>query len=132
MPCREWFDEQDDGYRDSVIPPSVKARVSVEAAVPMGWREIVGDAGRIISINHYGASASAGTLFSEFGFSGDTVAAAAKESIAAASSTDAPTASRTERPQVDGRSGTRRRRHHQLSLPTSKHHPFGQGSDDHE
>jgi transketolase len=74
-----------------VIPPSVKARVSVEAAVPMGWREIVGDAGRVISINHYGASASAGTLFSEFGFSGDTVAAAAKESIAAASSTDAPT-----------------------------------------
>jgi len=91
MPCREWFDEQDSGYRDSVIPPSVKARVSVEAAVPMGWREIVGDAGRVISINHYGASASAGTLFSEFGFSGDTVAAAAKESIAAASSTDAPT-----------------------------------------
>jgi transketolase len=91
MPCREWFDEQDSGYRDSVIPPTVKARVSVEAAVPMGWREIVGDAGRIVSINHYGASASAGTLFSEFGFSGETVAAAARESLAAASSTEAPT-----------------------------------------
>ena len=56
----------------------------------MGWREIVGDAGRVISINHYGASASAGVLFAEFGFSGETVAAAAKESIAAASATDAP------------------------------------------
>ncbi|HEU5487153.1 MAG TPA: transketolase [Microlunatus sp.] len=90
MPCREWFDEQDQGYRDSVIPPTVKARVSVEAAVPMGWREIVGDAGRVISINHYGASASAGTLFSEFGFSGETVAAAAKESLAAATSDESP------------------------------------------
>jgi transketolase len=90
MPCREWFDDQDDTYRDSVIPPSVRARVSVEAAVPMGWREIVGDAGRIISINHYGASASAGTLFSEFGFSGETVAAAARESIEAASVSDSP------------------------------------------
>jgi transketolase len=90
MPCREWFDEQDQGYRDSVIPPTVRARVSVEAAVPMGWREIVGDAGRVISINHYGASASAGTLFSEFGFSGETVAAAAKESLEAASSTGTP------------------------------------------
>jgi transketolase len=90
MPCREWFDEQDAGYRDSVIPPTVKARVSVEAAVPMGWREIVGDAGRVISINHYGASASAGVLFAEFGFSGETVAAAAKESIVAASSAEAP------------------------------------------
>jgi transketolase len=90
MPCREWFDEQDQGYRDSVIPPTVRARVSVEAAVPMGWREIVGDAGRVISINHYGASASAGTLFSEFGFSGETVAAAAKESLEAASSSETP------------------------------------------
>jgi len=58
--------------------------------VPMGWREIVGDAGRVISINHYGASASAGVLFAEFGFSGETVAAAAKESIVAASSAEAP------------------------------------------
>ena len=49
MPCREWFDEQDQAYRDSVIPPSVTARVSVEAGIAMGWREIVGDAGRIVS-----------------------------------------------------------------------------------
>ena len=91
MPCREWFDEQDAAYRDSVIPPTIRARVSVEAAVPMGWREVVGDAGRIISINHYGASAAAGTLFSEFGFSAETVAAAARESIEAAGSFAAPT-----------------------------------------
>ena len=58
MPCREWFDEQDEEYRNSVIPPDLKARVSVEAGVSMGWRDLVGDAGRIISINHYGASAS--------------------------------------------------------------------------
>ena len=84
MPCREWFDEQDEDYRDSVIPPTVKARVSVEAGVTGGWRDIVGDAGRIISINHYGASASGAKLFEEFGFSGATVVAAAKESLAAA------------------------------------------------
>ena len=81
MPCREWFDEQDQDYRDSVIPPTVKARVSVEAGVSMGWRDLVGDAGRIISIEHYGASASGAMLFEEFGFSADTVVAAAKESL---------------------------------------------------
>ena len=68
MPCREWFDEQDQAYRDSVIPPDVKARVSVEAGVGAGWRDVVGDAGRIISINHYGASAAGAKLFEEFGF----------------------------------------------------------------
>ncbi len=57
MPCLEWFEEQDAAYRDTVLPPSVKARVSVEAGVKQGWREIVGDHGRIISIDHYGASA---------------------------------------------------------------------------
>ena len=58
MPCREWFDEQDQGYKDSVIPPEIRARVSIEAGVGIGWRDLVGDAGRIISINHYGASAA--------------------------------------------------------------------------
>ena len=91
MPCREWFDEQDQAYRDSVFPPTVKARVSVEAGVAQGWRDIVGDAGRIVSIDHYGASASGAKLFEEFGFSGATVAAAARESLAAVDSTDAPT-----------------------------------------
>jgi transketolase len=90
MPCREWFDAQDQGYRDSVIPPEVKARVSVEAGVSMGWRDLVGDAGRVISIDHYGASASGAKLFAEFGFSGETVAAAAKESLEAATSSAAP------------------------------------------
>jgi transketolase len=91
MPCREWFDEQDQGYRDSVIPPHIRARVSVEAAVPTGWRDIVGDAGRIVSIDHYGASAAGALLFEEFGFSGATVASAARESIEAASSATAAT-----------------------------------------
>jgi transketolase len=91
MPCREWFDEQDQSYRDSVIPPTVKARVSVEAGVSQGWRDLVGDAGRIISINHYGASAAGAKLFEEFGFSAETVLAAAKESLEAATSDTAPT-----------------------------------------
>ena len=90
MPCREWFDEQDQAYRDSVIPPDVKARVSIEAGVSAGWRDLVGDAGRIISIDHYGASASGSKLFEEFGFSGAKVVEAARESLAAAGSTDAP------------------------------------------
>jgi len=84
MPCREWFDDQDQGYRDEVLPPKVRARVSVEAGVPMGWRDVVGDAGRIIAIDHYGASADAATLFREFGFTPAAVVAAARESIQAA------------------------------------------------
>jgi transketolase len=91
MPCREWFDEQDQGYKDSVIPPEIKARVSIEAGVGIGWRDLVGDAGRIISINHYGASAAAGVLFKEFGFTSETVVAAAQESLDAATATTAPT-----------------------------------------
>ncbi|WP_036516504.1 transketolase [Nocardioides sp. J54] len=85
LPCLEWFEEQTQAYRDSVIPPTVKARVSVEAGSRTGWREYVGDAGRIVSIDHYGASADAGTLFREFGFTPEAVAQAARESISAAS-----------------------------------------------
>lgn len=84
MPCREWFDAADQSYRDEVLPPNVRARVSIEAAVPMGWRDIVGDAGRIVSIDHYGASADASTLFREFGFTPAAVVTAAQESIQAA------------------------------------------------
>ncbi|WP_278255907.1 hypothetical protein [Nocardioides convexus] len=84
MPCLEWFEAQDQAYRDSVIPPIVKARVSVEAGIKQGWREYVGDAGRMVSIEHYGASADAATLFREFGFTPEAVAQAARESIAAA------------------------------------------------
>jgi transketolase len=84
MPSREWFDEQDSAYRDSVIPPAVKARVSVEAAVAQGWRDVVGDAGRIVSLEHFGASADYKTIFREFGITAEAVANAAEESIAAA------------------------------------------------
>ncbi|MFY9914314.1 MAG: transketolase, partial [Nocardioidaceae bacterium] len=85
MPCREWFEQQDKVYRDTVIPPTVKARVSVEAAVPLGWRDIVGDSGRIVGIDHYGASADYQRLYKEFGLTAETVTQAAKDSIAAAS-----------------------------------------------
>ena len=84
MPCREWFLREDQKYRDDVLPPTVRARVSVEAAVAQGWRELVGDAGRSISLEHFGASADYKTLFSEFGITAEAVATAAKESIAAA------------------------------------------------
>jgi transketolase len=91
MPCREWFDEQDQGYKDSVIPPEIKARVSIEAGVGIGWRDLVGDAGRIISINHYGASAAGSLLFEKFGFTPETVITAAHESLDASTETTAPT-----------------------------------------
>ena len=84
MPCREWFYEQDQAYRDEVLPPSVRARVSVEAAVSLGWREIVGDAGRIVALDHYGASADYQRLYQEFGLTHEHVVAAAKDSLAAA------------------------------------------------
>ncbi|MGI8702165.1 MAG: transketolase [Nocardioidaceae bacterium] len=84
MPCREWFEDQETSYRDTVIPPIVKARVSVEAAVAMGWRDLVGDAGRIVSIDHFGASADYQRLYMEFGMTAETVAQAALDSIAAA------------------------------------------------
>lgn len=57
-PCWKWFAAQDRGYREQVLPPSVRARVRVEAGVAMGWREFVGDAGRVIALDHYGASAA--------------------------------------------------------------------------
>ena len=63
MPCREWFDEQEESYRETVIPPIVKARVSVEAGIAQGWREFVGDHGRIVSIEHYGASADYARIY---------------------------------------------------------------------
>ena len=84
MPCREWFAEQPQSYRDEVLPPSVRARVSVEAAVGQGWREVVGDAGRIVSLEHFGASADYQTLYREFGITAEAVAAAVRDSIATA------------------------------------------------
>ncbi|HEY3630167.1 MAG TPA: transketolase family protein, partial [Jatrophihabitantaceae bacterium] len=81
MPCLEWFHAQDDAYQQQVLPPNVKARVSVEAAVPQGWREVVGDAGEIVSINHFGASASGSVLMEQFGFTPDRVVAAAHATL---------------------------------------------------
>ena len=73
-PCLEWFAQQSQQYKDQVIPASA-LRVSIEAGISMGWREYVGDSGVIISLDHYGASASAGELFKEFGFSAENVVA---------------------------------------------------------
>ncbi|WP_151772702.1 transketolase [Streptomyces abyssomicinicus] len=84
MPSVEWFDEQDQAYRDSVLPPSVRARVAVEAGIGLTWHRFVGDAGRIVSLEHFGASADAKVLFREFGFTAENVAAQARESLAAA------------------------------------------------
>ncbi|MDH6289601.1 transketolase [Rhodococcus opacus] len=82
MPCVEWFDAQDQAYRDGVLPPTVKARVSVEAGISMPWYRFVGDAGEIVSIEHFGASADYKTLFREFGFTAEAVTAAAQRSLA--------------------------------------------------
>lgn len=83
MPCVEWFKKQDAAYREAVLPAAVKARVSVEAGLALGWREFVGDAGRSVSLEHYGASADYKRLFQEFGITAEAVAAAAKDSLAA-------------------------------------------------
>jgi transketolase len=82
MPCREWFAGQPSSYRDEVLPPGVRARVSVEAGIGQSWREIVGDAGRIVSLEHFGASADHRRLYREFGITAEAVADAARASIA--------------------------------------------------
>jgi transketolase len=83
-PCLEWFDAQDAGYRESVLPAAVKARVSVEAGIAQSWHRITGDAGENVSIEHFGASADAKTLFREFGFTAEAVVDAARRSLAKA------------------------------------------------
>jgi transketolase len=85
MPCIEWFREQTQEYRASVLPASVRARVSVEAAITWPWAEFVGDAGRSIGLDHFGASADYKRLYNEFGITVDAVVAAAKASREAAS-----------------------------------------------
>ncbi|WP_434725967.1 transketolase [Trueperella pyogenes] len=84
MPCLEWFAEQSEEYRESVIPSAVKARVSVEAGSTLEWRNLVGDAGRMVGIDHFGESASGSLLLEKYGMTAANVAAAAKESIEAA------------------------------------------------
>ncbi|MFC4604279.1 transketolase [Rhodococcus kronopolitis] len=82
VPCLDWFEQQDQAYRDEVLPPAVRARVSVEAGIAMPWWRILGDAGEAVSIEHFGASADHKTLFREFGFTAENVTAAARRSIA--------------------------------------------------
>ncbi len=81
MPCVEWFREQDEAYRRTVLPPDVKARVSVEAGVAQSWHEWVGDAGECVSLEHFGASAPYTVLYEQFGFTAERVVAAAQASL---------------------------------------------------
>ena len=83
-PSLDWFDQQDEEYRESVLPKSVRARVSVEAGIAMPWHKYLGDAGRAVSIEHFGASAPYQRLFEEFGMTTEAVVAAARESVEAA------------------------------------------------
>jgi transketolase len=81
VPCVEWFEAQNDAYRQMVLPPAVRARVSVEAGIGLGWRSYVGDLGESISLEHYGASADYKTLYREFGITADNVVTAARVSL---------------------------------------------------
>jgi transketolase len=82
MPCVEWFKEQDAAYRESVLPAGVRARVSIEAGIALGWREFVGDLGDSVSLEHYGASAAAQKLYEEFGITAEHMVQAATTSLA--------------------------------------------------
>jgi transketolase len=84
FPCLEWFEEQDEAYRESVLPAAVRARVSVEAGIASPWRPLVGDAGRSVSIETFGAAGDGDLLMREFGFTAANVAAQARASMAAA------------------------------------------------
>jgi transketolase len=81
MPCREWFDAQEAGYRESVLPASVRARVSVEAGIAMSWRDLIGDAGEAVSLEHFGASAPYQVLYEKFGLTAEAVVQAARRSL---------------------------------------------------
>ena len=81
VPCYDWFLEQDETYRNDVLPPEVRARVSVEAGIAMPWHRLLGDHGRAVSLEHFGASADYQTLYNEFGITPAAVVAAAEESI---------------------------------------------------
>jgi transketolase len=85
MPCVEWFNEQDAAYREEVLPPSVRARVSVEAGITAPWAVFTGDAGEHVGVDHYGASAAYQKLYEEFGLTAERVTEAARESIRKAS-----------------------------------------------
>ncbi|HWB65491.1 MAG TPA: transketolase [Mycobacteriales bacterium] len=91
MPCREWFEAEPDAYRQQVLPPDVRARVSVEAAVALGWREFVGEAGECLSLEHFGASAPYQVLYEQFGLTPDRVVAAAHSSLSRVGATSGST-----------------------------------------
>ena len=82
MPCVEWFTAQDESYRREVLPPAIRARVSVEAGITEPWRLFVGDAGGSIGVDHFGASAAYQKIYQEFGITAERVAAAARDSLA--------------------------------------------------
>jgi transketolase len=82
MPCVEWFVGQEASYREEVLPARVRARVSVETGIALGWRTFVGDAGECVSLEHFGASADYRVLFEEFGITAERVAATARSSLA--------------------------------------------------
>jgi transketolase len=91
MPCREWFEAQDDAYRQEVLPPNIRARVSVEAAVAMGWRDFVGEAGESLSIEHFGASAPYQILYEQYGLTPDRIVASAHASLSKVGATKGST-----------------------------------------
>jgi transketolase len=91
VPCLDWFEVQDDEYIESILPSSVSARVSIEAAIAQPWWRWLGAHGRPVSLEHYGASADFNTLYKEFGITSDAAAAAAKASLAAAQAGKGPT-----------------------------------------
>ena len=80
-PCLEWFSEQDQGYKDEVLPPSIKLKVSIEVGIAQGWHQLIGDGGIAISLEHYGASADAKRLFKEFGFSVEAIVTKIKAAL---------------------------------------------------
>jgi len=90
VPCLDWFQAQDSAYIESVLPSAVTARVSIEAGIAQPWWRWLGSQGRPVSLEHYGASADAATLFREFGFTAQAAVAAAKESLAAAAAGSGP------------------------------------------
>ncbi len=81
LPCWELFDAQDQAYRDSVLPPAVRKRVSIEIGTSLGWERWVGDEGAIIGLDHFGASAPAGTIFEKLGFTADRVTDVARRVV---------------------------------------------------
>ena len=80
-PCLEWFSEQDQSYKDQVLPPSIKLKVSIEVGIAQGWHQLIGDGGIAISLEHYGASADAKRLFKEFGFSVEAIVTKIKAAL---------------------------------------------------